>query len=87
MVLAAPKSTAVAILLNFLWLGAGNLYAGQVGLGIVLVCIDFFLVLSSLLVITLIVTVPLWFVFFIVALLASTSAVDSYNANLPRGWR
>jgi TM2 domain-containing membrane protein YozV len=84
-VIVAPKSAAVAVLLNILWLGVGNIYAGQVGLGIAFIVIDFFLWLTSLLVITLILTVPLWIVLFVVALVTSISAVNSYNARLVTG--
>jgi TM2 domain-containing membrane protein YozV len=39
----APKSAGIAILLTFLWIGAGHLYLDRVGTGLVLMGAHFFL--------------------------------------------
>jgi hypothetical protein len=90
-VVYASKSTGLAVLFNILWIGAGNIYAGQVGLGVSLIVIDFFLgvfnFFLAILVVTiplLIITIPLWIGLFIISLVTSISAVESYNRNLAR---
>lgn len=44
----AEKSAGVAVLLTFLWLGAGHLYLNRVTPGVLLLVLDFFLVLFFL---------------------------------------
>ncbi|MEW1956450.1 hypothetical protein [Kineococcus sp. NPDC059986] len=65
-VLARSRRPGVAVLLTFLWLGAGNLYAGQVGLGVTLalaqlVCLPLAGLFASVtLGVSLLVSVPVW---------------------------
>ncbi|WP_380171082.1 hypothetical protein ACFEMC_19090 [Kineococcus sp. DHX-1] len=64
--LAPGRRPGVAVLLTFLWLGAGNCYAGQIGLGVTLalaqlVCLPLAgLVASITLGVSLLVSVPVW---------------------------
>lgn len=83
-VVYAPKSAGVAVLLSFLWLGAGHLYAGQTAVGVVLLIVDFFLWLISFTVIGLIVTIPIWLILLPIAMITSANAVSSYNTRIAR---
>jgi len=74
------KSKGTAVLLTFLWLGAGHMYAEKIGVGIALAIIDTFLVLLGLTGIGLIIAFPIWIVLFIIAALLSASAVEQFNA-------
>ncbi|WP_232235127.1 MULTISPECIES: TM2 domain-containing protein [Frankia] len=82
-----PKSVAVALLLTFLWLGVGHIYAGKTTTGVVLLIADLFLWMFSFFIITLIITVPVWFIVWVIAMVSSASAVQEYNTRLgyPRG--
>jgi len=75
------KTPGIAVLLSFLWLGAGHLYAGRTGVGLALIAID--LVLILLLMVPLIgwVLAPLgWLGLFIYAAISSSNAVKQHNA-------
>jgi TM2 domain-containing membrane protein YozV len=72
----------VAVLLSFLWLGAGHLYAGQIGVGVALLITDFFLWLISFTLIGLIVTIPIWLILAPIAMITSANAVSSYNTRI-----
>jgi TM2 domain-containing membrane protein YozV len=74
-----PKSVGVAVLLSFLWLGAGHIYAGRMGSGIALAIFDGFLVLLALTGIGLIIAVPVWLIATPVAMALSASAVNQSN--------
>lgn len=64
--LVRARRPGVAVLLTFLWLGAGNCYAGQVGLGVTLalvqlVCLPLAGLFASItLGLSLLVSVPVW---------------------------
>ncbi|GAB3456631.1 hypothetical protein AB1207_04370 [Kineococcus endophyticus] len=64
--LAPARRPGLAVLLTFLWLGAGNCYAGQVGLGVTLalvqlVCLPLAGLFASItLGVSLLVSVPVW---------------------------
>ncbi|NHC12622.1 TM2 domain-containing protein [Motilibacter deserti] len=89
-VVVAPKSAGIAYLLSFLWLGAGNLYAGQLGLGVALIVTNAFLMFFGLIglvsVVLAIVVVPLvfvgWLVLFLVSGVTAAGAVNQANARL-----
>jgi len=42
------KDASIAVLLSFLWTGAGQVYAGSITGGIILICINFFFFLLAL---------------------------------------
>ncbi|MCK9897976.1 hypothetical protein [Frankia sp. AgB32] len=77
-----PKSVGVALLLTFLWLGAGHLYAGRTTAGVLLLIADLFLWMLSFFIITLILTVPVWLILWVIAMVTSASAVTEHNARL-----
>ncbi len=74
------KSPGVAVLLSFIWLGAGHLYVGNIGLGIGLMVFDFFLVLVSLIPFAMILTVPVWLLSFIFIAIHVSNAAKAFNA-------
>jgi TM2 domain-containing membrane protein YozV len=81
------KTPAIAVLLSFIWLGAGHLYAGRTTEGLVLLGVNLFLIL--LLMVPLIgwVLSPLaWVGLFIYAAISSSNAVKRHNARfgMPR---
>ena len=81
------KTPAIAVLLSFIWLGAGHLYAGRTTEGLVLLGTNLFLIL--LLMVPLIgwVLAPLaWSGLFIYAAISSSNAVKWHNARfgMPR---
>lgn len=79
-VVVPVKTPGLAVLFSFLWLGAGNCYAGQTALGVCLivtqvVCAPIATFLASVTFgLSLVVTGPIWLVAFVV------SAVTGYNA-------
>ncbi len=73
------KSKGIAVLLTFLWLGAGHLYAGRIATGIPLLVIDAFLVLIALTGIGFIIAFPVWLMLFLVVAPLSAAAVDRAN--------
>ncbi|MBL8928429.1 MAG: hypothetical protein JNM77_19700 [Pseudonocardia sp.] len=74
------KSPGVAVLLSFIWLGAGHLYVGNIGLGIGLMVFDFFLVLVSLIPLSWILTVPVWLISFVFIAIHVSNAAKAFNA-------
>ena len=76
----SQKSAGIAVLLTFFWLGAGNLYANQIGAGVTLLIVNFPLVMLAATLIGAIIAVPLWFVLFIVAATTATTGVGQHNA-------
>ncbi|WP_055749083.1 TM2 domain-containing protein [Frankia sp. AvcI1] len=80
--LAPPKSVAVALLLTFLWLGAGHLYAGRTTTGVILLVVDLFLWMLSFFIITLILTIPVWLILWVIAMVTSATAVNDYNTRI-----
>lgn len=73
------KSAGIAVLLSFIWLGAGHLYANEVGLGIGLIVYDAFLVILALTLIGAIVAVPLWFISAPIVMYLAAQAADNFN--------
>ena len=80
------KTPGIAVLLSFLWLGAGHLYAGKIAAGVVLMVVDFFVVLIAFIPFVGWILAPLlWVPLFIVAAITSTVAASNHNARLTRG--
>ena len=73
------KSAGVAVLLTFLWLGAGHLYANRTTTGVLLIIYDFFLVLLSITLIGAIVAVPLWLITAPIVMIFAANAANDYN--------
>jgi len=73
------KSSGIGVLLSFLWLGAGHLYVGNMGLGIGLIVFDFFLVLLSFIPLVWILTFPIWLIAFIFAAIHVSNAAKAFN--------
>lgn len=73
------KSPGVAALLSLLWLGAGHLYAGSVGVGVALAILDAFLVLISLTIIGLVVTIPVYMVIIPITMLLAANSASEFN--------
>jgi TM2 domain-containing membrane protein YozV len=76
----SAKSPGVAVLLSFIWLGAGHLYVGKIGLGIGLMVLDFFLVMLSLIPFTWIITVPVWLITFVFVAIHVSNESKAFNA-------
>ncbi|WP_432541846.1 hypothetical protein [Kineococcus sp. SYSU DK002] len=87
-VLVPAKTPGLAVLFSFLWLGAGNCYAGQVGLGVTLivaqvVCAPVAAFLASITFgLSLVVTVPIWLVAFAVSAATGYSRCTEHNRSL-----
>lgn len=78
-VVVTAKTPGIAVLLSFLWLGAGHLYAGRTTTGIMFMVANFMLVLVSFIPFAFLVTVPIWIVLFIAAALTAHGAAVAYN--------
>jgi TM2 domain-containing membrane protein YozV len=77
----AVKTPGIAILLSFIWLGAGHLYAGRTGLGLGLMAVNLFLLLFLMIPLIGWVLSPLaWIGLFIYAAISSNNAVKQHNA-------
>ena len=76
---APPKSPGIAVLLSFLWLGAGHLYAEKVGTGVVLLIWNFLLVVLGFTFVGLIVAFPLWLVSAPIVMILASSAANRFN--------
>ena len=75
------KTPGLAVLLSFLWLGAGHLYAGRTTEGVVLLGVNFFLVLFLLVPLIGWVLSPLaWLGLFMYSAISSSNAVKQHNA-------
>jgi len=70
------------VLLSFLWLGAGHLYAGRIATGVALLFVDLILWMMSFFVITLILTIPVWLILAPIAMITSAGAVKEHNLAL-----
>jgi TM2 domain-containing membrane protein YozV len=75
----SAKSPGIAVLLTFLWLGAGDLYVGRIGLGIGLMVFDAFLVLLSIIPFSWIITVPVWWIAFICVAIHVSNEAKAFN--------
>jgi len=73
------KSSGIAVLLSLLWLGAGNIYAGQTVLGIVLMLVDIPLGFLAFTMVGLIVAFPIWLILFVISLVVAIQGVNSFN--------
>ncbi|MFE2756965.1 hypothetical protein ACFXGA_33710 [Actinosynnema sp. NPDC059335] len=73
------KTPGIAVLLSLLWLGAGNLYAGQTALGVVLLLVNFPLVFLAMSVLGLIIAFPVWAVLVIVSIATGVQGVKNFN--------
>jgi hypothetical protein len=74
-----PKSSGIAVLLTFLWLGAGHLYAGRMTTGIVLIVTDLILWMLSFTVILAIITVPVFVILLIISAVLAAQAAKDFN--------
>ena len=87
-VVVSPKSAGVAVLLTFLWLGAGHLYNGKVASGVTLMVVDAFLVLLFLVPIIGWVLAPMiWIPLFIVSAITANNAANDFNRRIGYGMR
>ncbi|NUT49922.1 MAG: hypothetical protein HOV94_21820 [Saccharothrix sp.] len=73
------KNPGIAVLLSLLWLGAGNLYAGQTTLGVILVLVNFPLILLAMTVLGLIVAFPVWVILVIVSVALGVQGAKDFN--------
>ncbi|MCC8248688.1 TM2 domain-containing protein [Saccharothrix luteola] len=73
------KNPGVAVLLSLLWLGAGNLYAGQTVLGVILLLANFPLILLAMTVLGLIIAFPVWVVLVIVSIVLAMQGAKDFN--------
>jgi TM2 domain-containing membrane protein YozV len=76
----SAKSPGVAVLLSFIWLGAGHLYVGRIGLGIAIMVFEFFLVLFSLIPFSWFLTVPVWLIAFVLIAINVSNEAKAFNA-------
>ncbi len=77
----AAKTPGIAVLLSFLWLGAGHLYAGRTGAGVAFMAINFFLVFFMFIpFIGWLIAPVIWVPLFVVAAVTASGAVKAYNA-------
>jgi TM2 domain-containing membrane protein YozV len=87
-VVIPAKTPGLAVLFSFLWLGAGNCYAGQVGLGVAfiiaqVVCAPIAALLASVTFgISLFFTVPIWIAAFAVSAATGYSSCKEHNRRL-----
>ncbi|MCW3101320.1 MAG: hypothetical protein JWL77_6938 [Chthonomonadaceae bacterium] len=79
---AQPKSSGVAIILSFLWPGAGHLYAADNDKAIAFLVISAICFLISLTIIGLVITIPVWLGCAIYTMIDSSHAADRYNQRL-----
>ncbi|XVS63752.1 hypothetical protein ACQPYE_36750 [Actinosynnema sp. CA-299493] len=73
------KNPGIAVLLSLLWLGAGNLYAGQTALGVILLLVNFPLILLAMTVLGLIVAFPVWLVLVVVSIVLAMQGAKDFN--------
>ncbi|GAB3456626.1 hypothetical protein GCM10027519_13460 [Kineococcus endophyticus] len=87
-VVVPAKNPGLAVLFSFLWLGAGNCYAGQVGLGVAfivaqVVCAPIAALLATVTVgFSLFFTVPVWIAAFAVSAATGYARCQAHNAAL-----
>jgi len=75
----SAKSPGIAVLLSVLWLGAGHLYVGQIGLGIGLMVFDFLLFLLSLTGVGLFISIAAWLISFVIIATRVSKAANDFN--------
>ncbi|MEW1956449.1 hypothetical protein [Kineococcus sp. NPDC059986] len=87
-VFVPAKTPGLAVLFSFLWLGAGNCYAGQVGLGVTfivaqVVCAPLAAFLATITFgVSLVVTIPVWIAAFAVSAATGYARCRAHNAAL-----
>jgi hypothetical protein len=80
-VVVNAKTAGIAVLLTFLWLGAGHLYAGRTSTGVPLIILDLCLVVLAMIPLLGWILAPMiWFPCFIVAAISASAAVKTHNA-------
>ncbi len=77
--MVSPKSAGIAVLLTFLFLGAGHLYANRVTTGVILIISEVLLAILSATGIGLIVTIPIYVILLPIAMLLAASAAKNFN--------
>ncbi len=77
--MVGAKSTGIAVLLSFLWLGAGHLYANRIVTGMLLLVYDAFLVLLCFTFIGALLAVPLWLLSAPIVMILAASAAKDFN--------
>ncbi|MBW4716158.1 hypothetical protein [Saccharothrix obliqua] len=77
--IVTAKSSGVAVLLSLLWLGAGNLYAGQTALGVVLIIVNFPLWLLALTILGWFIAFPIWVILVVVATIFAAQGTREFN--------
>lgn len=77
----AAKTPGIAVLLTFLWLGAGHLYAGRTGTGVALLVTNvFLLILLAVPLVGWVLAPVLWVPLFVLAAVSAAGAVRAHNA-------
>jgi hypothetical protein len=76
--IVAPKSPGIAAVLS-IWFGVGHLYVGENGLGFCLLVFYLFLCLLSFVPILWILTIPVWFIAFILVAMNAFQAANNFN--------
>ena len=79
----AEKSVLLAVILSLLWIGLGQLYVGQVGLGITFVQTDLVLVILSFTVAGLVISIPVWCILVPLATILAGVSASNYNRTAP----
>ncbi len=77
--MVVAKSAGIAVLLSFLWLGAGHLYANRTITGVLLIIYNTFLVLLSITLVGAIAAVPLWLISAPIVMILSAGAANDFN--------
>lgn len=80
--MAPPKSPGLAAFPSFLWLGVGNVYAGQTGLGIALLLVNIPLVILGWTVIGMLVAFPLWLIAVVISMVTAAQAASAFNQRI-----
>jgi hypothetical protein len=78
-VVVTAKSSGIAVLLSLLWVGAGNIYSGQIVLGLVLMLVDIPLTILAFTGFGLIIAVPVWLILFVISLVVAIQGVKTFN--------
>ena len=74
------KTPGIAVLLSFLWLGAGHLYCNKTTTGIVLIFCELILLGVSLIPFGLVVTLPIWLIAAPIVMVLAAQAARDFNA-------
>jgi TM2 domain-containing membrane protein YozV len=85
--LVQRKSAGVAMLLSWLWLGAGHLYLGRIGPGLALAGLCFVCVILDLTILGAVLGVPVWLAGFVYCLVSCSAEAGRQNAAWPGSYR